>query len=42
MEISNEFVFIFAGGEMPFELLKRIGISTQLQEIEEKASIPSI
>lgn len=42
MEISNEFVFIFAGGEMPFELLKRIGISTQLQEIEEKASIASI
>ncbi len=38
MEIPNEFVFIFAGGEMPFELLKRIGISSQLQEIEDRAA----
>lgn len=36
MEIPNEFVFIFAGGEMPFELLKKIGILSQLQEIEDK------
>lgn len=38
LEIPNEFVFIFAGGEMPFELLKKIGVSSQLQEIEEKAT----
>ncbi len=37
-EIRNEFVFIFAGGEMPFEFLKRIGISTQLREVEDKAT----
>jgi putative YpdA family bacillithiol system oxidoreductase len=40
-EFPNEFVFIFAGGEMPFELLKKIGISSQLQEIEEKAVAPA-
>jgi thioredoxin reductase (NADPH) len=39
LEIPNEFVFIFAGGEMPFELMKKIGISSQLQEIEEKTSV---
>ncbi len=38
VELPNEFVFIFAGGEMPFELLKKIGISTQLQEIQEKVT----
>lgn len=32
-EIRNEFVFIFAGGELPFELLKKIGITTQMQEV---------
>jgi thioredoxin reductase len=26
MEIDNEFVFIFAGGELPFKLLNEIGI----------------
>jgi putative YpdA family bacillithiol system oxidoreductase len=36
VELPNEFVFIYAGGEMPFELLKKIGISTQVQEIEDK------
>ncbi len=38
IELPNEFVFIFAGGEMPYELLKKIGIGTQMQEILEPAS----
>ncbi len=33
VELPNDYVFIFAGGELPFELLKRIGIRTQMQEI---------
>ena len=37
MEIPNEFVFIFAGGEMPFALLKKIGITSNLQEVQENA-----
>jgi thioredoxin reductase/NAD-dependent dihydropyrimidine dehydrogenase PreA subunit len=31
MEIPNECVFIFAGGEMPFEFLKKVGIQFQAQ-----------
>ena len=27
IEIANDYVFVFAGGELPFELLKSIGIS---------------
>ncbi|MGO9481186.1 MAG: NAD(P)-binding domain-containing protein [Candidatus Kryptoniota bacterium] len=38
MKLSNEFVFIFAGGEMPFELLKKIGISSRLQELPQKVT----
>ena len=38
LELPNEFVFIFAGGEMPFELLKKIGVSSQMQEIEERSA----
>ncbi len=34
IEMPNDFVFIFAGGEMPFELLRKIGVRTQMQEIE--------
>ena len=38
VEIPNEFVFIFAGGEMPFELLEKVGISTRLQELQEDSA----
>jgi putative YpdA family bacillithiol system oxidoreductase len=31
--LNNNYVFIFAGGEMPFEFLKQIGIQFQAQEI---------
>ncbi len=31
--ISNEYVFIFAGGEFPIELLKRAGVRLRTQEI---------
>jgi thioredoxin reductase (NADPH) len=31
--LKNNYVFIFAGGEMPFEFLKQIGIQFQAQEI---------
>jgi len=30
-EIANEWVFIFAGGEMPFEFLRKVGIQFQAQ-----------
>lgn len=36
--LQNEFVFIFAGGELPYELLKKIGVSTRMQEINEPAT----
>lgn len=32
-EMKNQWVFIFAGGEMPFEFLKKIGIEFQAQLI---------
>ena len=31
--LKNNYVFIFAGGEMPFDFLKQIGIEFQAQEI---------
>lgn len=34
LQLPNDFVFIFAGGELPFEFLKKIGISMQRQEVE--------
>lgn len=33
IELPNDFVFIFAGGELPFELLKKIGIASLMQEV---------
>jgi len=31
---KNDFVFIFAGGELPFEFLKKLGISMHQQSID--------
>ena len=31
--ISNDYIFIFAGGEMPIELLKRAGVQLRTEEI---------
>ena len=31
VQLKNDYVFIFAGGEMPFEFLKSIGIQFQNQ-----------
>jgi thioredoxin reductase len=31
--ISNDYIFIFAGGEMPIELLKRAGVRLRTEEI---------
>jgi thioredoxin reductase (NADPH) len=36
--VKNNYVFIFAGGEMPFEFLKQIGIQFQAQEIAQAES----
>ncbi len=33
-EVKNEWVFIFAGGEMPFEFLKKIGVQFQAQLVQ--------
>lgn len=37
-EIPNDFVFIFAGGELPTELLKKAGVRLRESEIETKAA----
>jgi thioredoxin reductase (NADPH) len=37
-ELANDFVFIFAGGEMPAELLKKVGVRLRDHEIEAKAA----
>ncbi len=37
-EIPNDFVFIFAGGELPTELLKKAGVRMRGAEIEAKAA----
>ena len=36
--IPNEFVFIFAGGELPTELLKRSGVRLRTSEVDVKAA----
>jgi thioredoxin reductase (NADPH) len=35
----NNYVFIFAGGEMPFEFLKQVGVQFQAQEFTEGATV---
>ena len=37
-EIANDFVFIFAGGELPTELLKKAGVRLRGTEVETKAA----
>ena len=32
--LQNDYVFIFAGGELPNEFLKKIGIQMHMQKIE--------
>jgi thioredoxin reductase (NADPH) len=39
--ISNDFVFIFAGGEMPAEFLKKVGIKLRTEEIEVRRAASS-
>lgn len=34
-DFRNDFVFIFAGGELPYELLRKAGVTTQMQEVGE-------
>ena len=36
--IPNQFVFIFAGGELPAEFLKKIGIKLRTEDVEIKAA----
>jgi len=36
--LHNDFVFVFAGGELPTELLKRIGIKLRTTEVEAEAA----
>jgi thioredoxin reductase len=36
--LRNDFVFVFAGGEMPTELLKRCGIKMRPVEVEAQAA----
>jgi thioredoxin reductase len=33
-EVRNDYVFVFAGGEMPFEFLKKIGIQFHTQLLQ--------
>jgi thioredoxin reductase len=35
--LSNDYVFIFAGGELPAELLKRAGVRLRMEETESGA-----
>ncbi len=37
-EIPNDYVFIFAGGELPTELLKKAGVRLRGTEVEAKAA----
>ena len=32
-EIPNDYVFVFAGGELPFDFLKKIGIEMHVQQM---------
>ena len=34
IRLKNDFVFIFAGGELPYELLKSFGIEMQTQVLQ--------
>lgn len=34
IEIENDFVFILAGGELPYDLLKKIGVETNIQVLQ--------
>jgi thioredoxin reductase len=36
--LQNDFVFVFAGGELPTELLKRIGVKLRTSEVEAEAA----
>ncbi len=36
--LQNDFVFVFAGGEMPTELLKRAGVKLRTSEVEAEAA----
>ena len=36
--LPNDFVFIFAGGELPAEFLKMIGVKLRTEEVEVKAA----
>jgi thioredoxin reductase len=36
--LQNDHVFVFAGGELPAELLKRIGIQLRTAEVDVKAA----
>jgi putative YpdA family bacillithiol system oxidoreductase len=36
--LQNDFVFVFAGGELPTELLKRIGVKLRTSTVETKAA----
>ncbi|HEY6950832.1 MAG TPA: NAD(P)-binding domain-containing protein, partial [Bacteroidota bacterium] len=38
LEIPNDYVFIFAGGELPTELLKKIGVRLRESEVDAKAA----
>jgi thioredoxin reductase len=33
-DLKNDWVFVFAGGEMPFEFLKKIGIQFQARMVQ--------
>ena len=35
---QNDYVFVFAGGELPAELLKRIGIKLRTSDVDVKAA----
>ncbi|MGB2869051.1 MAG: NAD(P)-binding domain-containing protein [Bacteroidota bacterium] len=37
-EIKNDYVFIFAGGELPAELLKKAGVRLRTSDVEAKAA----
>lgn len=36
--LQNDYVFVFAGGELPTELLKRIGVKLRTSEVEAEAA----
>jgi thioredoxin reductase len=36
--LKNDFVFVFAGGELPIELLKRAGVRLRTEEYNQQAA----